>query len=176
MTKFKLTFDKDWEQDWLNELCQEGWAMSGFALGFYRFVPCRPGEYIYQVDLLPGTGLRPGDPSGYAEFMTETGVEVVDRWFRWVFLRKKASDGPFQIYTDIDSQIEMYRRIRQMFLWVLVIELCASVSIWVNLLFNREVFNLFFRCMAAIVVLIVIGILRTIRRCSRRIRELEREK
>ncbi len=173
MIRFKLTFDKDLEQDWLNNLCRQGWAMTGFAAGFYTFTPCTPGEYIYQVDLLPGDGLRCKDPSGYAEFMEETGVEVVQRWFRWIFLRKRAEDGPFQIYTDLDSQIDMYRRIRQMFFWVLIVECLCSAGIW----FNLFVYNsLLIRCTAALFVMLIIGIVRVIIRSSRMIRELERKK
>ena len=54
MIQFKLTYDKDDEQDWLNAYCQQGWAMSSFFLGLVTFVRCQPGEYIYQIDLLPG--------------------------------------------------------------------------------------------------------------------------
>ena len=58
MIQWKFTFDKDEEQDWLNDYCREGWAMAGFFAGLVMFVPCRPGEFIYQIDLLPGAGLR----------------------------------------------------------------------------------------------------------------------
>lgn len=172
MIKFKLTFDKDEEQDWLNGLCQAGWALADYRAGFYTFVPCRPGEYIYQIDLLPGSGFRASDPAGYREFMEETGVEVVSQWFRWVFLRKRADDGPFAIYTDPASQIDMYVRIRQMFLWVLVIELFCSISVLNGLI---QFDDLFFRLMAGVYALLLIAILRTILRCTGRIREL-REK
>ena len=173
MIQFKLTFDKDLEQEWLNNFCQEGWAMTGFAAGFFTFTPCQPGEYIYQINLLPGDGFKAKDVSEYVEFMEETGVEIVQRWFRWVFLRKRAADGPFQIYTDIDSQIQMYRRIRQMFLWALVLECFCSLSIWLNVAFND---SLLIRCMAAVFVMIIVAFVRAVCRCSRIIQELERQK
>ena len=34
MIKFKLYFDKDKETQWLNEMSQKGWAMTGFFAGF----------------------------------------------------------------------------------------------------------------------------------------------
>ena len=105
--------------------------------------------------------------------MEETGVEVVQRWFRWVFLRKRAADGPFQIYTDIDSQIQVYRRIRQMFLFVLVLECLCSCGIWMNVFLYND---LFFRCMAAVFVMFVIAIARAAWQCTKRIRELEQQK
>ena len=49
MIRWKFTFDKDDEQDWINEYCQQGWAMAGFFVGVVTFVPCQPGEYIYQI-------------------------------------------------------------------------------------------------------------------------------
>lgn len=170
MHKFLLTFDKDQEQVWLNDLCAQGWALEHYAMGLYTFVPCEPGEYIYQIDLLPGHGLRAGDFGGYREFMEDTGVEVVARWFRWVFLRKRAEDGPFEIYTDADSQIQMYERIRQMFVFVLCLELAAGCYFVAALV--RFPGGLFYRCMGAVLILIIAAILRTIVRCSRRIREL----
>ncbi len=173
MIKFKLTFDKDAEQDWVNSLCQEGWAMTGFIAGFFTFTPCQPGEYIYQTDLLPGTGLHAENFASYTEFMEEAGVEVVQRWFRWVFLRKRAEDGPFEVYTDVDSQLQMYRRMRQMFLWVLALECLCSMGIWPGAIMYDSVFN---RCVAAIFVMIVIALVRVIWRCTKIIQELERQK
>ena len=117
MIRWKFTYDKDEEQDWLNEYARQGWAMTKFWLGVVTFVPCQPGEYIYQIDLLPGKGLLAEDYEGYVIFMDEMGVEVLQRWGRWVYLRKRAGDGPFEVYTDAESRIALYRRIRRMFLW-----------------------------------------------------------
>lgn len=174
MIRWKFTFDKDDEQDWLNDWCRQGWAMAGFFVGIVTFVPCQPGEFIYQIDLLPGKGLRADDYEGYVEFMTETGVEVVQRWGRWVYLRKRAEEGPFEVYTDLDSQIALYRRIRAMFAWVLALELCYSGSVWSGLLLSPD--DLLIRCFVGIYIVLVITILRAVWRCSWKIKELERQK
>ena len=173
MIRFKFTFDKDEEQEWLNDYCRQGWAMTSFFAGFYTFVPCQPGEFIYQLDLLSGAGFRADDYEGYVLFMHETGVEVVQRWTRWVYLRKRADEGPFEVYTDLDSQIALYQRIRQLFLWVLGIECCCSISVWTGLMRDD---GLLFRCLAAVYVLMIGAILRTIWRCARRITDLERQR
>jgi len=172
MIKFKFTFDKDGEEAWLNGLSGQGWAMTSFFAGFYTFAPCRPGEYVYQIDILPGQGFRSSDPEGYAEFMSNTGVEVVQRWFRWAYLRKRAEDGPFEIYTDTASKIAMYRRIRSMFLWAAILECCCSLSIWPNLFLGG---SMFFRVMAAVFLIILSGMFRVVYRCSKSIQKLERE-
>ena len=64
MIRWKFTFDKDEEQDWLNEYARQGWAMTRFCVGVVTFAPCQPGEYIYQIDLLPGKGLQADDDEG----------------------------------------------------------------------------------------------------------------
>ncbi|MCT4785907.1 DUF2812 domain-containing protein, partial [Exiguobacterium aestuarii] len=53
-------------------------------------------------------------------FMTEVGIEVVDTSYRWVFLRKRTSDGPFQLYSDFDSMIQRETRIIQLYGTVLL--------------------------------------------------------
>ena len=50
MIKFRLYFDKDEETDWLTGRADRGWAMEKFLWGFYRFEPCEPGAYRYQID------------------------------------------------------------------------------------------------------------------------------
>lgn len=171
MIKLKFTFDKDLEQDWINDLCQQGWAFVSFFAGICTFLPCEPGEYIYQIDLMPGVGIRASDPEDYMEFMEEAGVEVVQRWGRWVYLRKRAEEGPFEVYTDPQSMIDLYRRIRKMFLWFLGLELCCSASIWGQLSLGSGV--TFYRVVAAVYIALFLCVLRTVRRCSWRIQELE---
>lgn len=120
MIKFALRLDKDKETKWLNDLAKEGHALTGFCAGFYKFEDCKPGEYEYQVDLTDGLFRVTED---YREFMQEAGIEIVCCWGYWVILRKKASEGEFKLYTDVESSIEHYKKIRNMFKVVTVIEL-----------------------------------------------------
>ena len=116
MIRFKLYYDKDKETVWLNKMASEGWALKSFFAGFYKFEPCRKGEYIYQIDF--------GAVSEeYRELMQELGVEIVVLWGYWIILRKRAADGPFELYTDVDSQIEHYKKIRRMLKVATIIEL-----------------------------------------------------
>ena len=74
MTKFRIYFDKDKEVTWLNEMAAKGWAMTSFGCCVYHFEPCRPGEYLYQIDFGDGAFSVSED---YREFMSEAGVEIV---------------------------------------------------------------------------------------------------
>lgn len=171
MIRFIWTFDKDKEEDTLNDYCRQGWAMASFFAGLTTFTPCQPGEFIYQIDLLPGAGLRADDYEGYVIFMHEAGVEVVQRWGRWVYLRRRAEEGPFEIYTDVESRVELYRRIRKLFLWALCLELCCSISIWTTLL--RCPHDPFSRGIAGLYIVMISVIAQAVWRCSRQIKRLQ---
>ena len=98
MIRFRLYLDKDKETEWLNKMVSEGWALQSFFAGFYKFTPCEKGEYIYQIDL--GDTLYSVSDE-YRELMGELGVEIIVLWGYWIILRKRAADGPFELYTDV---------------------------------------------------------------------------
>lgn len=112
MVRFRLYFDRDKETKWLNRMAGEGWALTGCFFNAYRFTRCEPGEYIYQVDIGDGMFSVSED---YRQFMAEMGVELVCLWGLWVFLRKRAAEGSFEMYTDVDSVYEHYRGIKRLF-------------------------------------------------------------
>ncbi|ETT79654.1 DUF2812 domain-containing protein [Paenibacillus sp. FSL R7-277] len=127
--KFFMDFEK--EEAWLNEMSAKGLALVEHSWARYVFEESAKGEYIYRIELLEKD---PKEAAGYLQFMEETGAERVpsgtptkaNRAFmnqRWVFFRRKASEGPFQIYTDADSKIKHYQRIYKVYLSLAFMEL-----------------------------------------------------
>ena len=150
MIKFKLYFDKDKETQWLNEMSQKGWAMTGFFAGFYRFEPCEKGKYSYQIDFGNEFFSVSDD---YREFMSDSDIEIIQSWGFWVFLRKLSSEGEFQLYTDVDSQIEQYKKIRNMFKAVTVIELiCLFIELFSASMTNSPLLWSFVFLILAIII------------------------
>lgn len=127
MIKFKVYFDKDKETAWLNDMAAQGYAMTGYFPCFYSFEKCEPGKYTYQIDF--GDKMFSVDDN-YRDFMAENNVEIVCLWGYWIILRKLATDGEFELYTDVDSSIEHYTKILKMFKVVTIIELiCFMVEV-----------------------------------------------
>lgn len=124
MIKFRLYYDKDKETEWLNNMAKEGFCLTGFCAGFYKFESCEPGKYEYQIDFSDGFF---SVSNNYREFMKEFDIDIVQCWGPWIFLRKIASEEPFQLYTDIDSMIEHYTKIRNMFKVVTLVELACFI-------------------------------------------------
>lgn len=153
---FKLYWDKDKEEIWLNEMCNEGWALSDFFLGLYTFKKCEKGEYTYRIDLMDDVESTQKSRD-YIKFVEDTGAEYVTSWFRWVFFRKKASDGEFILYTDIDSKITNYKSIRNMFTAATIIELLAFISLASNLFEHGEIYipGTFFVSLILVLVIVL---------------------
>lgn len=128
MIRFKLYLDKDAETNWLNEMSEKGWAFKSFFAGFYTFEKCEEGRYVYQIDF--GEKLFKVSDE-YREFMKEAGIEIVQTWGWWVILRKPASEGEFELYTDVESSIEHYSKIRRMFKIATVIEI---ICLWMEIM------------------------------------------
>ena len=47
---------------------------------------------------------------------------------RWVYFRKKTKDGPFDLYSDIDSKLGHYKRVFQLWLCLAIAEFAIGFS------------------------------------------------
>ena len=169
MLKFKLYYDKDEEEEWLKKMSLSGWAFKNFFLGVYSFEACEPGEYSYQIDLLENWN---GDKKEYADFMEDVGVKVIGQWWRWVYLQKKSTDGPFEMYTDTESKIAQYSKIKSFFKVFLVLEIiCFFMELMATINTGSFVFGMF----TVILAMISLAILKVIWKCSWKIEQFKSE-
>ena len=86
------------EEQWLNGMAQSGWLLDRVGFCTYHFVPCEPGEYTIRLEMR-------GTDEDYLTFMQETGAEYVGRVFQWIYFRKKAELGAFDLFSNMDSKI-----------------------------------------------------------------------
>ena len=102
-------WDFEKEERWLNAMAMEGWALASVGWCTYRFERCEPGEYTVRLEM------HRDDPS-YVSFVEETGGEYVGRVFQWIYFRRKAELGSFELFSDIDSRVAHLKRIYAMVL------------------------------------------------------------
>ena len=81
-----------------------GWVLESVGFCTYHFVRCEPGEYSVRLEMHPYD-----EP--YLAFMQETGAEYVGRMVMWIYFRKKTADGPFDLFSDMDSKISHLNKI-----------------------------------------------------------------
>ncbi len=133
------------------------------------FEPCEPGEYNYQIDLLDNWS---GDKDAYSSFMEDLGVQVVGQWWRWVYLKKKTADGPFEMYTDTDSKIAQYNKIGNFFKIALVIEtICFLMELIATINTGSYIFGVFTVFLATI----ALALLRLVQKCKLKIEGFKSE-
>ena len=108
-------------------MAQKGFDLIDYSWCKYTFEDGQKGEYIYRIELLDNARSHP-ESQKYLEFLTESGVEHVASYFRWVYLRKKASEGPFEVYTDIESKINYLRKVRRSWMALGFGELAVGIS------------------------------------------------
>ena len=131
--KLFWVWDFEKEEIWLNQMALEGWVLDKVGFCVYHFRKCRPEEYIVRLEMH-------GADQGYIDFMAETGAEYIGRMVQWVYFRKKAESGQFDIFSDIDSRISHLQKIGRMLGCIG----CANLAIglannanrmgWINLL------------------------------------------
>lgn len=136
MRKWIWVWDFDKEEHGLNTMAQQGWVLDRVGFCRYEFVRCEPGAYIVRLEM------REHD-EGYLSFMTDTGAEYVGRMAKWIYFRRKAEYGPFDIFSDLDSRLAHLKKISWMLRIVgianLVIGIANSLNPvismgWINLL------------------------------------------
>lgn len=123
--KYRFYVDHEKEEQWVNEMSREGWHLERFIVFRYSFVKGKPGAYIYRNELL--NGLTSSEKNDYLDFLKGSGIEVVHKFGGWAYLRKKASDGTFEIYTDTASKISYYNRILNLFTILLLCNLVMGI-------------------------------------------------
>jgi hypothetical protein len=123
----RVFIDYEKEEKWLNQMAAKGLALTDYSWCRYVFEETPPGEYTYRLELLENLTILP-ESRKYIEFLEETGVEQVASYMRWVYFRKKTKDGPFDLYSDLDSKLDHYKRVFQLWFVLTMAELAIGLS------------------------------------------------
>lgn len=124
-TFFAWNFDK--EEKWLNDMAANGLNLVDASLFRYVFEEGPPGEYQYRLEFLDNLPAHP-ESRQYLYFMEDMGVEHIASVARWVYFRKKITDEPFEIFSDIDSKIKHLTRLNTLFIALMLMEFGMGLS------------------------------------------------
>jgi hypothetical protein len=105
------------EEKWLNEMAAKGLALISVGFCRYDFEECTPGEYKIGLQLLEHAPSHP-ESAKYIGFVEETGAEHVGSFKNWVYFRKRASEGAFELISDKESRVKQLSSIIRL-LWIL---------------------------------------------------------
>ena len=119
--KWYWVWDYEKEELWLNAMAQEGWALQRIGFCTYYFERTEPGEYVVRLEF------RKRD-AAYESFLQEMGAEYIGRMAMWVYFRRKAELGEFELNSDLDSRIQHLSNICRMLLAVMLMNLGIGLS------------------------------------------------
>lgn len=123
----KLFWDFEKEESWLNAMSAKGMMLSSYSWCRYVFDEGIPGEYTYRIELLDQVPTYP-ESMAYIQFLEQNGIECVAIYMRWIYLRRKSSEGAFDIYSDLESKLKHYQRIQILWRAVMLTALIAGLS------------------------------------------------
>ena len=118
--KWFWVWDFEKEERWLNSMAMQGWALCEVGFCKYVFERTEPGEYIIRLEMRR-------EDAEYEAFLEELGAEKVGRMVQWLYYRRRAEEGPFDLFSDIDSRIAHLDRIAIMLLAVGLMNLGIGV-------------------------------------------------
>ncbi|MED3661185.1 DUF2812 domain-containing protein [Ureibacillus sp. FSL K6-8385] len=112
--KYRIFLDYDKEERWINDMAEKGWHLEKFAPGRFVFRKGEPGAYIYRLEFVGN--LPKEEKEEYVGILEDSGASIVHESFGWIYAKKPADGGPFELYTDAGSKIAYYNRILNTFL------------------------------------------------------------
>ncbi len=107
--KWLWVWEYDKEERWLNQMAMQGWALAEVGFCRYTFEKCEPGEYIVRLQMQKGD-------ADYVAFLEEIGAEYIGRVAMWIYVRRRAEEGSFELFSDTQSKLEHLQWIARMLL------------------------------------------------------------
>lgn len=114
--KFITADNFEKEENYLEEMSKKGWHFTKYKDFRYFFESGDSNDVIYQIDYHSS---YEGDKEDYLQLFKDSGWTLVFTYpifdGEWCYFKKqKTSDEPSKIYTDNDSKIELFSKIRKL--------------------------------------------------------------
>ncbi|MFB7156010.1 DUF2812 domain-containing protein [Lysinibacillus sp. NPDC056232] len=111
MIKFKIFFDIEKEEQWLNQMLSKGWVCTNInSAGFYTFKNTVDLEQVIRIDFQQD--LRREERSNYKQLYEDFGWQALkEKSYDGTYYWFKRKDGNDELFSDNDSQIAKYKRL-----------------------------------------------------------------
>lgn len=103
------------EEDWLNEMAEQGWLLNDAGFLRYDFVSTPPGSHQIRMQLLKEWHSHQNSHD-YIQFVEDTGAERVATYGRWVYFKKEADGRKFELFSDTASRKKHLRSVQLLLL------------------------------------------------------------
>ena len=132
---YRIFGDFEKEEKWVNEMAAEGWHLEKFFLGRFKFIKGEPGAYIYRNEFI--FHMKSKEKKDYFDFLKDSGITIIYEMGAWVYMKKTAAEGPFELYTDTKSKLAYYKRMLSVFFFLFLINAYFGLMN-LSILWDRE--------------------------------------
>lgn len=167
MKKFRIFYDKDAENEWLNKLDEQGLQLKSFKAGMYEFEQGEAGQYYYLVELIDRVNF---DMDAYAKALKKAQIDVLAHFGNYVYLRKPRENGPFKVTTPVEDQIAQYNRIGLVFIAMMFVEFVAGLAEFIGGILTKQPLPF---CIGAVLIVVGICFLRIVIKIGKKVNKLD---
>ncbi|GJN63695.1 DUF2812 domain-containing protein [Faecalibacterium gallinarum] len=125
------------EEAWLNRMAAEGWVLEEVHFFRYVFTRCQPGEYTVRLEMMNGSPEKEENQE-YIWFVRGTGAEYVGKLKNWIYFRKKTVEGPFELFSDLDSRLTHVERVLWLAATLLLVIAFGTMNMMVQVISLRD--------------------------------------
>lgn len=168
--RFFVDFEK--EEKWVNGMGAQGWHLQKFSFGRFTFTKGEPGAFIYRNEFI--SGMSSNEKKDYFEFLKDSGISIINELGGWVYMKKAAADGPFELYTDTKSKIAYYKRMLNIFALLFFINAWMGISN-LNSLWDKTSYGFFNQSIGIINIAVALLIAYPIIKIIKSKRSLEKD-
>lgn len=113
--KWFWAWQDDREEAWLTRMAREGCRLKSInPFGFYTFEAGARQDVVYRLDFQNQN--RKQDKLDYLQLFADAGWEHVGTMGGWQYFRKAVAAGEEpELYSDVESKIQKYRRLSAVF-------------------------------------------------------------
>ena len=124
MYRFYLDYEK--EEKWINEMAAQGWNLEKFSFGRFTFTKGEPRTFTFRNEFI--MRMPSNEKVEYFELLRDSGIAIVNEFGGWVYMKKSADDGPFELYTDSKSKIAYYKGMLNIFFLLFLVNVGLGIS------------------------------------------------
>jgi len=166
-----MFFNFEKEETWLNEMASKGIEFVDYSFFKYQFEEGLPGRYTYRIEFLENKVHHP-ESMHYIKFLEEAGIECISAIGHRLYMRKKSSEGPFEVFTDLAARLKQYKKIRNFTGTIVILNALATVFNVILIFANQVIPHL---NIAGSTTIITIVFLPTFISYAKKVRELKSE-
>ena len=156
------------EENWLNEMSENGMELIKAGFIWYTFRPRDKAKYQYKIMFYDKAKSGP-EWDDFMEILSESGIEVVSRYFNWLYLKKENDGTPFQLFNTVREELAHVNKIKQISTLLLIIESLVLASELITMIGSGHIYLTIPTVMVALMWLLVFKVDRGLKKLSDRL-------